>query len=355
MMKHELIVDNAIPFLEGRLKEHFNTRIISPAGITAKNLGGAEGLLVRTRTRCDGNLLEGSAVKFVATATIGLDHFDIPWLEAHGIDWQNAPGCNAPAVAQYVWRALLELGFKPSEMTLGVVGKGNVGSIVTEWGRRLGANVIVCDPPRRMRGFDDEDYLSLHDLMSRADAVTFHTPLTRPGQLEADGSLVSHPSFHLADAEALAKMRDGGILVNAARGGVVEEAALRALKGEKGLRVAIDTWEGEPSVNPATLGMADIATFHIAGYSRQGKERATYACLEGLERHFGVTLPKGGLAAPYRGDEELSEDIIINSYDIMADDKAFRKNPAGFEHLRDFYALREETGAARMASQSSDI
>ncbi len=336
-MKPLLIIDNAIPFLEGRLERDFDCRILPPAEIDREAVRDAKGLLVRTRTRCDADLLDDSGVEFVATGTIGLDHFDIPYLDSRGIDWQNAPGCNAPAVAQYVWRSLIEVGFDPATQTLGVVGKGNVGSIVAEWGRLLGANVIVCDPPRKDAGMTDEEYLDLSQLMSRADAVTFHTPLIKTASLQNP-----YPTYHLADREMLEKLRPGAMLINAARGGVVDEEALLELKGEKGLKVALDTWEGEPRVNPRMLDEAEIATFHIAGYSRQGKERASYAILSGLERHFGVSLDKSGLAGPYHRPEDLTLKAIRDSYDIKADDKEFRRHPEDFESLRDNYPLREE-------------
>lgn len=338
----KLIIDNAIPFLDNRLDDHFDCTILPPAEITPDAVRDADGLLVRTRTRCGAPLLEGSNVKFVATGTIGLDHFDIPWLQKAGIDWHNAPGCNAPAVAQYTWSALLRLGFRPKEMTLGVVGLGNVGSIIAEWGRRLGARVIVCDPPRADRGLKDENYISLEQLMSEVDAVTFHTPLIRTKGETLD---TFYPTYHLADYAALNRLKEGAIVVNAARGGVVEEQALARVKQEKHLKVALDTWEGEPAVNPDSLALADIATFHIAGYSRQGKERATYHILKNLENHFGVQLDKEGLAPLYTPPESLTEEQIIDSYDIMADDAEFRRHPQDFESLRDNYALREETGS----------
>lgn len=334
-----LIVDIVIPFLGNRLEKDFECKYLSPTGITPEVVADAKGLLVRTRTRCDAALLEGSDVEFVATGTIGLDHFDLPYLAAHGIDWHNAPGCNAPAVAQYVWTALLRLGFDPATMTLGVVGKGNVGSIVAEWGRLLGAEVIVCDPPRKEKGMNDEEYLDLQDLMSRADAVTFHTPLIKTPGATID---TAYPTLGLCDQKAMEALRDGGIIVNAARGGIVDEDALLGLKNIKGFKTAIDTWSGEPEVNPDMLAASDIATFHIAGYSRQGKERATYAILSNLEKHFGITLDKTRLAGPYATPNGLSREKILASYDIMADDTEFRRHPEDFESLRDNYELRNE-------------
>lgn len=343
-MKPKLIIDDAIPFLDGRLETHFDCRYLPGEQITKADLRDADGLLVRTRTRCDEALLGDTPVKFVATGTIGLDHIDTEWCEANGVHWQNAPGCNAPAVAQYVYRALAELGLPfrldgiPQEKrpVIGVVGKGNVGSIVVDWGRRLGFNVIVSDPPRAERGLDDEDYLPLEELMERADAVTFHTPLIKKGNAQFK------PTYHLAGEKELSRLHAGALLVNAARGGIIDEEALIKAKDEKGLKIAIDTWEGEPEINTALLDVADIATFHIAGYSRQGKERATRSILTGLEEHFGVILPMTDLALPYSVPENLTESSIIDSYDIKTDDYLMRREYGMFETLRNSYPLREE-------------
>lgn len=343
-MKPKLIIDDAIPFLEGRLEQHFDCRWLPGEEISRTDLRDAEGLLVRTRTRCNAELLEDTPVKFVATGTIGLDHIDTAWCDAHGIHWQNAPGCNAPAVAQYVFRALPELGLnlrldgipQDERPTLGIIGKGNVGGIVAEWARRLGLNVLVSDPPRSARGLDDEDYLPLEEVIRRSDAVTFHTPLIRKDTERMKST------YHLAGERELAALKPGAIVVNAARGGIIDEAALIRAKAEKGLRLAIDTWEGEPVVNTDLLDAADIATFHIAGYSRQGKERATRAIMTGLEEHFGVILPVSDLAGPYTPPENLTEETIRKSYDIMTDDYLMRREHEDFERLRNFYPLREE-------------
>lgn len=343
-MKPKLIIDDVIPFLDGRLESHFDCRYLPGEEISRADLRDAEGLLVRTRTRCDAELLEGTPVRMVATATIGHDHIDTAWCDAHGISWSNAPGCNAPAVAQYVYRALIEMGLPfPTPETaenqrpvIGVVGKGNIGSIVVDWGRRLGFRVIVSDPPRAARGLTDEEYLPLDTLMERADVVTFHTPLIR----RPTEQLAS--TVHLCSTRQLELLRPGAYIVNAARGGVVDEEALIEARARKKLHIALDTWENEPTISPATLEVADLATFHIAGYSRQGKERATRAVLTALEEQFGVILPINDLAAPYTPPESLSEASIRASYDIVADDHMMRHEYPQFEHLRNSYPLREE-------------
>lgn len=194
----------------------------------------------------------------------------------------------------------------------------------------------MSDPPRAERGLTDEQYLPLDELMARADAVTFHTPLIKkdiPGFTS---------TLHLCGRRQLDSLRQGAILINAARGGVVDEEALRQVRAEKELRIVLDTWENEPDISTETLAVTDLATFHIAGYSRQGKERATRAVLTALEEQFGVILPLSDLSAPYTPSERLSEASIRDSYDINTDDHVMRLDYPQFEHLRNFYPLREE-------------
>ncbi|MDE5552102.1 MAG: 4-phosphoerythronate dehydrogenase [Muribaculaceae bacterium] len=333
---NKLVIDNAIPFLRGRIEHLFDCHYVAGDDITPEAVSDASGVLVRTRTRCGRPLLEGSSVEFVATGTIGTDHFDIPWLMENNIDWNNAPGCNAPGVAQYVWSSLLRAGFNPRRAghnRLGIVGKGNVGSIVAEWGRRLGAEILVCDPPRQEAGHTDEEYIRLYDMAAKVDAITFHTPLTRSG---------NHPTYHLCSEEIIDRFRPDTIIVNAARGGVVDEAALRRHTPGKHLRLIIDTWEGEPSIDRETLDLTLIATPHIAGYSKQGKQRATSAIIHALERHYGVSISSEELAGAYRPPHLFSPQLILESFDPMTIDAILRENPEGFETQRDSYVYRDE-------------
>lgn len=345
-----LVIDDAIPYLRGRLEKDFDCVYKPGETISKEDLKNAQGLLVRTRTKCNAKLIEGSDIEFVATGTIGIDHIDTEWCTFAGIEWQNAPGCNAPAVAQYVWSILLRLGFNPQNRTrkpvLGIVGKGNVGGIVAEWGRRLGAEILVCDPFRKEMKMEDENYLSIEELATRVDAITFHTPLTTSGK---------YPSYHLADKDILSHLRSGCIIVNAARGGVIDEKALGAIAPAKGFRVAIDTWEEEPHISEATLNITDIATPHIAGYSRQGKERATMAILNSLEKHFKVNLPKERLAGPYLPPEVLSCQLIMESFDPSELDTALREHPEDFETQRDSYVFRNEFGADHFRPEYKQI
>ena len=331
----KIIADKNIPFLRGRLEAAgVEVIYVDQFGFTPELVRDADALMIRTRTPVNAALLEGSSVKLVATATIGTDQIDFGYTDKAGITVCNAPGCNAPAVAQYVWSVLLRMGFQPGHHKLGVVGKGNVGRIVVEWGRLLGAEVLVCDPPRQRAGNTDENYLALDELLTRVDAVTFHTPLTRRGR---------DATYHLAGADELALLHYEALVVNAARGPVVDNKALLKEVAKGRLRAVVDTWENEPDLDIDLLKKVDYGTFHIAGYSRQGKERATRMVLEAVERFFGLTIDKSGLEGPYVRPELLTAEKIVGSYDPEADTLALRANPGSFDTLRNNYNLREET------------
>lgn len=330
----KIIADRNIPFLQGRLEAAgIETEYVDQFGFTPENVSDADALLIRTRTRINENLLRGSRVKLVATATIGMDQIDLDFTRKAGIDVRNSPGCNAPAVAQYVWSSLLRLGMKPGKDRIGVVGKGNVGGIVVEWGRALGFEMLVCDPPRQRAGLRDEEYIPLKELLGNVDAVTFHTPLTRSGE---------DMTYHLCSTPELDLLKDGATLINAARGEVVDNKALKREVVAGRLKAVIDTWEGEPNLDRELLEKVEYGTYHIAGYSRQGKERATRMVLEALEDKFGLELDKSGLEGRYRMPEHLTAGGIMASFDPMATTDELRSNPEGFDRLRNNYNLREE-------------
>lgn len=347
----KIVADDNIPFLKGRLEG------ITPGGasvvytdqwgFTPELVKDADALVIRTRTRCDEALLGGSSVKLVATATIGTDQIDLDWCAANGITVRNAPGCNAPGVAQYVWSALLRLGFEPGKHTLGIVGCGNVGSIVRDWGLLLGARILVSDPPKEEAGADlggnapegrRAKTVPLEQLLAESDAVTLHTPLTREGK---------HATYHLIGKEELSLIGDGKIFVNAARGPVVDFAALKPEVTSGRIRAVIDTWEGEPAVDRELLEKVEYGTFHIAGYSREGKQRATRMAIEAIEDKFGVRADKSGLEGAYRGTPGLNAEQILASYDPGVDTAALRAAPEDFDRLRRDYDYRGEVGSSR--------
>lgn len=327
-MKPRIIIDDNIPFIEGRLEGAADTVYTDQWGFTPELVRDADALIIRTRTRCDESLLEGSKVKTIATATIGTDQIDLDYCRRKGIRVYNAPGCNAPGVAQYVWSALLRSGFDPARHTLGIVGYGNVGSIVGNWGKKLGARILVNDPPKGMGGKEE-----LAQLLRESDAVTLHTPLTRTGE---------HATYHLIGEQEIGLLRPGTLLVNAARGPVVEQEALKRRMARGDLRLVIDTWEFEPETDAELLEKAEYATFHIAGYSREGKSRATRMALEGIMEGLGIEADLTGLEGAYLPHERLTAQQIMDSYDPGIDTAALRAAPGEFDRLRREYDYRRE-------------
>lgn len=329
----KIIADKNIPFLEGRIKDAQLIRL--PASeIDADAVKDADALIVRTRTICDKLLLQDSKVKIVASATIGTDHIDIPWCQQRGIVVKNAPGCNAPGVALYVWSNLLRNGFDPDKHTLGIIGCGNVGGIVAEWGERLGAKVLVCDPPRKDKGYTDREYLPMEEVLSESDAITLHTPLTRDGK---------HPTYHLIGEDSIGSLKPGAIFINAARGEVADTKTLTAAIEEGRIRCSIiDTWEREPNIDKQLLSLADTATCHIAGYSVEGKQRASRMALEAVAETLGLDVDLENLQGPYKEPEILTSHLIIEAYDPKDMTKALKADPFSFETLRNAYPLHKE-------------
>ncbi len=332
----KVIIEKNIPFIKGCLEHLADVSYLAADEITPEAMKDADALITRTRTRCDAALLEGSRCRFIATATIGTDHIDLDYCRRKGITVANAPGCNAPAVAQYVFASLFSLpGFPadPAGMTIGIVGVGHVGSIVERWARQLGFRTLLCDPPRSEREGAD-GFCAYADILRESDIITFHTPLSRDGK---------YPTYHIFDSRAGEALGRRPIIVNAARGSVVDNAALvKMLDEDKVAAAVIDCWENEPAISPELLEKAAIATPHIAGYSREGKIRATRMALDAFCRYFN--LP------PVKMDEEVAPgaaDIvtrrsILDSYHPLADTAALKQSPADFESLRNNYSYRPE-------------
>lgn len=318
-MRPVVVVDRDIPFLEGVLEPWFEVRALPGKSIGPVDVRDAVALLVRTRTHCDAALLDGGAVRFIGTATIGTDHIDLEYCESHGITVASAPGCNAAAVAQYVRAALQVLDLDRPGATLGVVGAGHVGSLVAEAGRRAGMHVLLNDPPREAAE-GSAGFTPLPDLLAQADVVTLHIPLWPENR-------------DFADAAFFAAIKPGASFFNASRGEVVDEAALLSARPRLG-RVVIDVWKNEPTINLDLLAAADIATPHIAGYSIQGKMNGTTAVVRALGETFNIdelkTFSVTGVPLP------------PDPYDILADDAKLRSHPELFEQLRSVYAYRND-------------
>lgn len=326
-----IAVDSDIPFIRGRLEPFCDVRYLSQDEFTPVSVRDADGMIIRTRTRCDKALLEGSAVKVIATATIGMDQFNLADCRELGIEVHNSPGCNAPGVAQYVWSSVLRLGLRPEETVIGVVGAGNVGSIVAEWGRDMGASVLLNDPPLESAG--GGGFVSLEEMIPRCDVVTVHTPYSKSGDF---------PTHHLIGEKEIALMKPGAVVINAARGPVTDTRALCRGIREKGVRCVIDCWEGEPHTDPELLSLAEIATYHIAGYSLEGKQRATRMAMTAIADYFGFTPDISGLAAPYIPGKGITPERIAESFDPEPVMRGLRGNPGAFDRLRAEYKYRKE-------------
>ena len=319
----KIVTDSQIPGLaEGIASARPEYEVVALKGqdIRPEHVAEADALIVRTRTKCNAELLSGSNVKLIGTATIGTDHIDIPWCESHGIRVVSAPGCNAPAVMQYVAASLQKAGFDPSRDTLGVVGKGHIGSLVTDLYRKAGVKVLVCDPPRKEAGFRDEDYISLNQLLTESDAVTFHVPYTEAGP---------YLTRHLLSGPLPERPR---ILVNASRGEVADSELI--LRESKRRKFIIDTWafedhpeEWSPEERRRLIDAAFIATPHIAGYSIEGKRRATLAMLAALGIDTAEDYAVAGIGA-------LTLEDAAESFDPTELSRSLKASPRDFEQLR---------------------
>ena len=249
----KIVIDNAIPFLEGVLEPYAEIRYLPGREIAARDVRDADALIVRTRTRCDARLLAGSRVRMIATATIGFDHIGTAWSAAHGIPVATAAGCNARGVLQWIAAVLHHLsqrdGWHPAEKTLGVVGAGHVGELVRRYAASWGFRVLTCDPPRAVRE-GGGDFVPLEEVARHCDLVTFHTPLDATTRRMADEAL-------------LRRLKPKAVVINSSRGEVVDgDALLRS-----GRPYVLDVWEHEPDIDRRLLAGAILATPHIAARS----------------------------------------------------------------------------------------
>ncbi|MFR9524227.1 MAG: 4-phosphoerythronate dehydrogenase [Rikenellaceae bacterium] len=327
----KIIIDKAIPFIKGVFEPHCSVEYLDGDKFTAQRVADASALLIRTRTRCNKELLEGSSVSHIATATIGFDHIDTAYCNANGIGVSTAAGCNARAVLQWFGAVVAHLsstqGWNPQERVLGVVGVGNVGSLVCQYAKAWGFEVICCDPPRKER--EGGDFVSFEELASRADIITLHTPL-------------SPTTHHLINAQTLRLISPRCIILNSSRGEVVETKALT----ESGNKFVLDVWENEPNIDPRALEQAELATPHIAGYSLQGKANASTMAVQNIAR--ALRLPLTTWQSDVEGVEPklISWDNLCKSidqrFDIEAQSDYLKAHAEQFEELRNNYNYREE-------------
>jgi erythronate-4-phosphate dehydrogenase len=332
--------------------------------ICASDVHDAEILLVRSVTQVNEALLSGSSIRFVATATIGEDHIDRGYLDRKEIGFSSAPGCNANSVGEYIVAALLHLAekydFKLADKSIGVIGVGNVGSNVAKKAAAMGMNVVLNDPPLAAATADAK-YRPLDEILA-CDIVTTHVPITSEGPF---------PTHHLVDTDFLGKLAPGSLVINSARGPVVDNTALLSHLASGHIRGAVlDVWEGEPDINLALLGAVDIATPHIAGYSFDGKVKGTVQIYEAACHFQGITpswSPEPLLPAPEHpelslngGHDDLKR-LVETVYPILEDDARMRgiageaagQRAAHFDMLRKTYPRRREFYNTRVLSDGA--
>lgn len=339
----KFVADVDIPFLKGVLEPYAEVVYKKGLDICRDDIVDADALLIRTRTRCDASLLDGTKVSLITTATIGTDHIDLDYCREHGIEVANASGCNAGGVMQYVFSALYGVaarkGIKIAGSTIGIIGVGNVGRKIEAMAEYLGFNVLRCDPPRAQKE-GPEGFCSLEHLLTESDIATLHVPLD-----DMTRGMANDAFFTL--------MKPGAIFINASRGEVVNEDALIEASPKFGA-IVIDTWNHEPDVNVDLIEVADIATPHIAGYSFQGKLNGTSLAVRAVAEHFGIEELKDFFPVDELSDHQpLLLDlkgknqgeiaaVFQYNYPIFTDDFRFRMEPHKFEKLRSDYQYRRE-------------
>lgn len=351
-----IVADENIPLLDAFFAGFGDIRRVPGRSIDRTTVEHADVLLVRSVTRVDRALLESSKVRFVGTCTIGTDHLDLDYFKEAGIGWSSAPGCNARGVVDYVLGSLMTLaeieGVDLTQRTYGIVGAGEVGGRLIKVLKGLGWNVKVCDPPRQAA--DGGDHVSLEQIVEQCDVISLHTPLTRNGD---------DATWHLFDRQRLQQLKPGAWLINAARGPVVDNVALREVLLEReDLQAVLDVWEKEPEVDPALAELCVLATPHIAGYSLDGKQRGTaqiYQAYCAFSGQPAIIQLSDLLPAPWLSEVSLHGDsdpawalamLCRGVYDPRRDDADFRRSLVGnvaeqraaFDQLRKQYPVRRE-------------
>jgi len=346
----KIIIDDKIPYIRGAFEEVAEVVYLPGSKTTPEVVKDADAIITRTRTCCNEKLLGGSTVKFIATATIGYDHIDTDYCEKAGIKWTNAPGCNSKSVEQYIASVLMVLAERQhlqlKDLCIGIVGVGNVGSKVANVCRILGMKVLLNDPPRE-RTEGSASFVSIDKIKDEADIITLHVPLNLSGE---------DATYHFGNEAFLSSLKRKSFLINSCRGEVIETNAVKsALKSGQLTGFVCDCWENEPDIDLELLALTELATPHIAGYSKDGKATGTRMTVHAVSDFFalglnnwqpeGVELPKYPvikLDGTGMNEQDIISKAILSTYDIQTDDEKFRINPSLFEQLRGDYPTRRE-------------
>lgn len=365
----KILADAHIPYLKGVAEQFGEVEYLPGNQFTKQAISGKDALIVRTVTHFGKEILEGTNVKLICSATIGFDHIDTAYCDANGIAWRTAPGCNANSVEQYITASLLYLAdkyrFRLEDKTIGIIGVGNVGSKVEAACRKLGMRVLLNDPPREEKEYGQNEgdreksiFVDLETVKEQADIITLHTPLTKSGK---------YKTYHLADTNFFNTLRKRPFIINSCRGSVVDNPAMKAaLKTGRIAGAVIDCWENEPEIDRELLQMADIATPHIAGYSADGKWTATRMSLENLNSFFAAGIyPIRLMPLPEPHDPvidltEIEPDkqlayAVWHSYNPMEETANLKADPDKFYWFRSYYPLRREYGAYYLKNANPKI
>ncbi|MEI6971743.1 MAG: 4-phosphoerythronate dehydrogenase [bacterium] len=368
----KIICSGNMPFAREAFSTIGETVVVPDRLICAGAVRDADVLAIRSTVKANEDLLDGSRVKFVGTATIGFDHIDTGYLAARGIQWCTAPGCNANSVSEYIVSALLCLArrydFRLARRTIGIIGVGHVGGLVAAKARALGMQVLLNDPPReRAEGNSVEQFTPLDKLLKKADVVSLHVPLTHDGV---------DSTFQMANRKFFRSVKKGALFINCARGPVAEmDVLLDAIDESVVAHAVIDTWDPEPAYPQELLERVDLATPHIAGHSFEGKVMGTLMVYREVCRFLGVApvwTPDSLMPAPVvprivadqsasQCDEELLWNIVSQVYNIEQDDGRLRalnsadpaKRAEHFEQLRRNYPVRREFRYTRVSLKNA--
>jgi erythronate-4-phosphate dehydrogenase len=361
-MPIKIVADDKIPFLQGVLEPYLDIEYLPGNTISNENIKDADGLILRTRTRCNNTLLDGTSVKFIATATIGYDHIDTQYCKKKNIVWANAPGCNSGSVMQYMASALLYYArvrqIDLTDRVIGIVGVGNVGKKVLKLAETLDMHIVLNDPPRE-RAEGKCGFLSLDGITREADIITLHVPLNMSGK---------DMTYHLADSDFFKRLNPGTLFINASRGEVVDTGSLKMfLKKGSQESAIIDVWENEPVIDHELSDRVFLATPHIAGYSTDGKANGTKMAVQALSRFFELGLdewepdrmpePSGpvlycdGLNKSF---QDILTELVFKTYDIASEDAWLKTDTTKFEFYRGNYPVRREFSAYYVEGTSLD-
>ncbi|WP_394130111.1 4-phosphoerythronate dehydrogenase [Shewanella maritima] len=382
----KIIADENMPYVNPLFDDFGEVTFVNGRSIDPKQLVDADVLLVRSITQVNEALLaDAKQLKFVGSATIGTDHVDQAYLAQRGIHFSNAPGCNATAVGEYAFIAMLELGRKFQQQlqgkVVGIVGAGNTGSAVEKCLRAYGVEVLLCDPLLQAQG-DERDFVSLDEIVARADVVSLHVPLTLTGE---------HRTQFLFDEARLNQLKQGAWLLNCCRGDVVNNYDLiKVMQQRDDIKLVIDVWQNEPQPIDALVPLVDIATPHIAGYSLEGKAKGTYMLYQKLceiinqaadkqlsellpryfVEQFSLPMQTDDKAAKQTQQKPLSKPALASlkqqnqlltlcrmAYDIRDDDSLFRQiysRPNGFDNMRKQHKHRREFSALNLLAKQNE-